>query len=181
MTHLEVHFAAASNAGWSRLASCFAAPSGPYDPLQWRLVVLQHRLIQQLVAILRLCIPDPESDDEPVLLDEQGLWLPLQPVLWAFDILIPPEALFPLPQPRPGGRDAPNPRLIALDEQLLYACQTPAYVPAGLILTRLAPGSKWQPAQVVTGWLLHQVLPLCTQCGGPDSWEGLDAMLSPVP
>ena len=171
---------AASNPWWTRNAFHFVAPHGRYDPMRWRQAVLQHAMIKDLTDFLdcRCSRRSPHYEQERI--DEQGCWLPLQPTFWALDIQMPPEALFPLPQPRPKGSHGPNPWLVTLDEALLYESHTPFFVPLGLILTRLLPVSPRPIAQVVACWLLYQVLPPCSQRGGPDSWEGLDAMLSPV-
>ena len=90
MTQPRVSFAAASSdPWWGRSAFRFVAPDGGYDPLRYRQTVLQHRLIQDFVALLRYKVRDPSPYDIQVHIDEQGQWFPLQTTLLSLEIETP--------------------------------------------------------------------------------------------
>ncbi|ETW99110.1 hypothetical protein [Candidatus Entotheonella palauensis] len=182
MTQPQTAFGtSSSDPWWARKAFRFAPPCPYYDSLYWRQAVMNHAMMQDLVAFLRCRISGTAPYFMQEYLDEQGHWFPLESMLRALDLEAPPDDLFPLPQPRPVGCEVPNTWLITLDDKALDAPKAgPVFVPLGLAATRLLPVSHRPIAQFVAVWLAYGVLPVCAQNGGPSTWKALDTMLSPI-
>lgn len=168
---------------WLADAFHFSPPSESYEPSQWRTAVLQHDMVQDFTLLMGARVGRVLTQAAfQERLDDQDRWFPLEPTLKALGIAEPPDALWPLPQPRSAGSRQPNSWIVSLTlEAMGGRASSTILIPLGLVISRLAPVSPRPIAQLLTVWLAYRVLPVCTRYRGPATWAALDQMLNPVP